>query len=92
MSDFESLFRTPDSSFKDAPFWSWNCRLEPGELRRQIGIFKEMGMGGFFMHPRIGLKTPYLSQEFMDCVGVCIDEARKKGLLAYLYDEDRWPS
>lgn len=92
MPDFESSFKSPDSSFKDAPFWSWNCRLEPGELRRQIGVFKEMGMGGFFMHPRVGLKTPYLSREFLDCVGVCVEEARNKGLLAYLYDEDRWPS
>ena len=51
-----------------------------------------MGLGGFFMHPRVGLKTPYLSDEFLDRVGDCIDEAKKNGIYAYLYDEDRWPS
>ena len=89
---FQSQFTTPDSTFRDAPFWSWNCSLEEKELRRQIRIFREMGMGGFFMHSRIGLKTPYLSEEFLDRVADCIDEAKKNALLAYLYDEDRWPS
>ncbi|MBO4512660.1 MAG: hypothetical protein J5746_07815 [Victivallales bacterium] len=85
-------FANPSAEYRDAPFWSWNCKLNEEELRRQIRIFKEMGMGGFFMHPRVGLNTPYLSKEFLDRVADCIDEAKKNGILAYLYDEDRWPS
>ena len=92
MPDFADQFRTPPAAFRDAPFWSWNCRLREEELRRQIRVFRDMGMGGFFMHPRVGLKTPYLSEEFLDCVGACVDEAKRDGLLACLYDEDRWPS
>ena len=30
------------------PFWSWNDKLEPEELRRQIRVMKELGMNGFF--------------------------------------------
>lgn len=44
------------------------------------------------MHSRIGLETPYLSEEWMRCVGVCIDEAGARGMGAWLYDEDKWPS
>jgi len=44
------------------------------------------------MHPRTGLNTEYLSDEFMDCVQACIDKALETDMLAYLYDEDRWPS
>ena len=85
-------FRAPGAEFRGAPFWAWNAKLEKEELIRQIRIFKKMGMGGFFMHSRVGLKTPYLSDEWFDCVRSCVSEAKKLGLLAYLYDEDRWPS
>jgi hypothetical protein len=82
----------PGNEYRGAPFWSLNGRLEPDELRRQVRIFHRMGMGGFFMHSRIGLETPYLSKEWMDCIEACVDEARKFGMRAWLYDEDRWPS
>lgn len=85
-------FSNPGSEYRGAPFWAWNDKLEPEELRRQIRIMKEMGFGGFFMHSRTGLKTPYLSDEWFECVNLCIDEAGKAGMNAWLYDEDRWPS
>ncbi|HUS47731.1 MAG TPA: glycosyl hydrolase [Phycisphaerae bacterium] len=71
---------------------SWNGRLEPDELRRQVRILHRMGMGGFFIHARVGLDTAYLSDDWFDCVDACIDEAQKLGMRAWLYDEDRWPS
>ena len=49
-------------------------------------------MGGFHIHSRVGLDTPYLGTEFMDLVKVCVERARDKNMLACLYDEDRWPS
>jgi len=82
----------PASEYRGAPFWSLNGRLAPEELRRQIRIMHKMGLGGFFMHSRVGLETPYLSDEWMDCIAACVDEAKKLGMKAWLYDEDRWPS
>ena len=89
---FDSIFPNPSSLYRDTPFWAWNCELKEEQLRRQIGIFQEMGMGGFHMHARTGLGTPYLSKEFMARVEDCVDEAKKRKMLAWLYDEDRWPS
>jgi len=85
-------FKNPGSLFRGAPFWAWNGKLEPDELRRQIRLMKEMGLGGFFMHSRVGLDTPYLSDEWFNCVRACCEEAEKLGMKAWLYDEDRWPS
>ncbi|MBQ7010559.1 MAG: hypothetical protein IJN63_02540, partial [Clostridia bacterium] len=82
----------PTCEYRGTPFWAWNCKLEKDELLRQIDIFKEMGLGGFHMHCRSGLATPYLSDEFMDVVKACTDHAREKEMLAWLYDEDKWPS
>ena len=52
----------------------------------------ECGIGGFFMHARGGLKTPYLSAEWMDCIEACCDEANKLGMHAWAYGENGWPS
>jgi hypothetical protein len=86
------LFANPPSAYRAAPFWAWNARIEPNECRHQIRLMKEMGMGGFFMHSRVGLDTAYLSDEWFRCVDACIDEAEKLDMQAWLYDEDRWPS
>jgi hypothetical protein len=88
----DALFRNPSSEYRGTPFWAWNCDLEKDELCRQIDIFKEMGLGGFHMHVRTGLSTPYLSDEYMDIIKCCVEKAKKENMLAWLYDEDRWPS
>ncbi len=86
------LFLSPTSVYRGKPFWAWNGPLETEELRRQIRVFKDMGLGGGFMHSRVGLATPYLSEEWFDLIRACADEARKNDMEAWLYDEDRWPS
>ena len=88
----EALFRHPGSEYRAAPFWAWNCKLEREELLRQLDVLKEMGMGGAHMHVRTGMATPYLSDEFMELIQACVEKCRKEHMLAWLYDEDRWPS
>jgi len=85
-------FKDPGSKYRGKPFWAWNGKLDPQELRRQVRVMKRMGLGGFFMHSRVGLDTAYLSDEWFECVDACIDEAEKLDMEAWLYDEDRWPS
>ncbi len=85
-------FQNPGSEFRGAPFWAWNGVLDPETCRRQIRVMREGGLGGFFMHARVGLGTAYLSDEWFKCVNACIDEASGRNMRAWLYDEDRWPS
>lgn len=80
------------TEYQPVPFWSWNDKLEPDELKRQIRWMRENGIGGFFMHARGGLKTPYLSEEWMECIRVCCEEAQKQDMHAWAYDENGWPS
>ena len=79
-------------SYGSLPFWSWNDRLDPEELRRQIRVMKSLGMNGFFMHARGGLETEYLSDEWFDAIAASVDEAEKLGMEAWSYDENGWPS
>ena len=88
----DELFRNPTSEYRGTPFWAWNSDLKAEELCRQIEIFKKMGLGGFHMHVRTGMSTNYLSDEFMSLIKCCCEKADKEHMLAWLYDEDRWPS
>ena len=87
-----SLFENPTAEYRCTPFWAWNGPLDQDQLCRQIEHMKQMGMGGFHMHPRTGLDTEYLSDEFMEMVKACCDKAEAEEMLAWLYDEDRWSS
>lgn len=80
------------TDYQPVPFWSWNDRLEPDELRRQIRAMKKAGMGGFFMHARGGLETEYLSDDWFAAVDASVDEAEKQHMNAWCYDENGWPS
>ncbi|MFA6133011.1 MAG: glycosyl hydrolase [Phycisphaerae bacterium] len=91
-ADLLSAWQNPPSIYRSAPFWSWNDKLVPDRLCRQIQSMHDAGMGGFFMHSRYGLKNEYLSEEWFRCVSACVEKARELGMKAYLYDEDRWPS
>ncbi len=92
LDNLKKEFRDPGPEWRGKPFWSWNGDLEKDELIRQIHVFKEMGMGGFFMHSRVGLQTEYLGDTWFDLINACADTAEKLGMEAWLYDEDRWPS
>ena len=44
----------------------------------------------FRLHCRHGLLVDYMSDEWLDMLGVCIDELKARGMEAWLYDEDDW--
>ena len=90
--DISRIFPSDMTEYQSIPFWSWNDELEPPELRRQIRDMKAAGIGGFFMHARGGLTTPYMGEKWMEATAACIDEAEKLGMDAWCYDENGWPS
>jgi len=85
-------FRDPSNRFRFAAFWFWNHELQDEELIWQIREMKTKGIGGFVMHPRHGLATPYLSTEWFKRITCAIKEAARLKMKAYLYDENNWPS
>ena len=78
--------------FRSLPFWSWNDELETDELCFQIRRMKEAGIGGYFMHARGGLTTPYMGEKWMDAVAACLKEGENEGMESWAYDENGWPS
>ncbi|MDR1902519.1 MAG: hypothetical protein LBQ88_09600 [Treponema sp.] len=88
----QERFKNPSSEYRAAPFWAWNNKLDKKELVWQIEQLKKLGYGGFHIHVRTGMATEYLSDDYMEIVGACVEKAKEEKMLAWLYDEDRWPS
>ena len=88
----QELFKNPGNTYRAAPFYALNDIIEGGELQRQLGLMKEGGFGGAFLHSRIGLLTPYLSDEWFRMMDVGLKTCQELGIDAWYYDEDKWPS
>jgi len=92
LENIKASFNDDLVKWKPIPFWSWNDKLDSKELCRQIGWMHKNEIGGFFMHARGGLRTEYLSDEWMKCISDSADYADKLGMDAWIYDENGWPS
>ena len=91
-NDWKKVFEKPGKEYRSAPFWAWNEKINEQESKFQIQEMSDKGMGGFFIHSREGLETPYLSEDWMKQVDVAVREAKEKDMEVWIYDEDKWPS
>jgi hypothetical protein len=91
-SELRKNFRNPPMEFRTAPFWVWNGKVTKQDIDRNLGDFKSKGFGGVFIHPRYGLITEYLSQEWFDLVAYSCEKAEQLGLFVWIYDENSFPS
>lgn len=73
-------------------FWAWNEEMDDESICQRIQEFHDQGLGGFFMHSRAGLVTPYLSKEWFHACRTAAQKAKELGMEAWIYDEDGWPS
>ena len=82
----------PPTSHRPAPLWVWNDKMQPEQITHALQDFKEHGFGGAFVHPRPGLITEYLSEEWFGLWGHALETAKALGLKLYIYDENSYPS
>ncbi|MBZ0256445.1 hypothetical protein K8I31_10300 [bacterium] len=85
-------FADPPAAYRPAPLYTWNGDMEETELARQLDEFKAGGFGGVFVHPRPGLITPYLSDRWEEMWRFTAEEAAKRDMVTYIYDENSYPS
>ena len=86
------IFRDPPAEYGSAPLWVWNDRVTETQIEEQLSDFKEKGLGGGFIHPRPGLITPYLSEEWLSLCEFTVKTGKKLGLKIWIYDENSYPS
>lgn len=54
--------------------------------------FKDAGCGGAFIHPRPGMITEYMSDEWHSLYRYAVDKGKEIGLDIWIYDENSYPS
>jgi hypothetical protein len=86
------MFADPPAEYRSAPLWVWNDLMTKDEIKRELEDFKARGIGGAFIHPRPGLITPYLTDEWFSLCAYAVEVGKSLGLKVWLYDENSYPS
>lgn len=95
VDSFSSLskdFNNPPMDYRTAPFSVWNGEVTDAEIDRTLNELKEAGSGGAFIHPRPGLITEYLGNEWFSLFGHALQTGKRLGLNIWIYDENSYPS
>jgi hypothetical protein len=88
----KSIFATPPADFSSAPLWVWNDQLTDAMVVETLRDLSAQHVKQVFIHPRPGLMTPYLSAEWFRFWNVALEEAKRLGMKAWIYDENSYPS
>lgn len=95
ITQYEQLaanFNNPPSEYRTAPFWVWNTDVSKDDIDRTLTEFKNKGIGGVFLHPRYGMTTEYLSDEWFELVEYSLEKAEELDMKLWIYDENSFPS
>jgi hypothetical protein len=95
INDFSALsaeFKQPSKEYTTAPFFVWNYKITKEEIDRYLNEFKKQGSSQVIIHPRPGLVTEYLSDEWFGLFKYAVDRGRELGMNIWIYDENSYPS
>ena len=92
MANLQEQFANPSKEYRPAPLWVWNTNMTEEDIDRMLQDFKDQGFGGAFVHPRPGLETEYLSEEWFRLWRYSVEKGKELGLDIWIYDENSYPS
>lgn len=90
--ELKRAFADPAPEYRSMPLWVWNDEMDSSRMKEQLAQFKQEGIGGVFIHPRPGLMTEYLSEDWFRLWKESVEEGKRLGLLVNIYDENSYPS
>jgi len=91
-SQVKSQFANPPRQYSSAPLWVWNDMLTDSQVTGTLRDLARQDIKQAFVHPRPGLMTPYLSDEWFRLWKVALREAERLDMNLWIYDENSYPS
>jgi hypothetical protein len=85
-------FKSPSAEYTTAPFFVWNYKITKEEIDNFLLDFKNQGSSQVFVHPRPGLVSEYLSDEWFDLFKYTVEKGEELGMKVWIYDENSYPS
>ncbi len=95
VNDFATLsaqFDEPPAEYASGPLFVWNEKISKEEIDSFLVSFKEQGIMQPFIHPRPGLVTEYLSDEWFEYYRYAVEKGKELGMKIWIYDENSYPS
>ncbi len=92
VEEMRKLFVDPPSEYRSAPLWDWNEKITEEGIDFQMREFKNAGIGGVFVHPRPGLLTEYLSDDWFHLFDYTVQKGKELDMKVWIYDENSYPS
>ncbi|MHC4533951.1 MAG: glycosyl hydrolase [Planctomycetota bacterium] len=88
----KALFAAPPREYSSAPLWVWNDMLTEEQIVSTMRDLAGQKVMQVFVHPRPGLMTPYLSDDWFRLWKVALKEAERLDMNVWIYDENSYPS
>ena len=92
IDEMKSRFVNPGRDYATAPLWVWNDLLTDDQIRHTMQDLAAQDVKQVFVHPRPGLMTPYLSEDWFHLWKTAFDEAEKLDMNVWIYDENSYPT
>ena len=92
VKELRTLFADPPAEYRSAPLWDWNEQISEEGIDFQMKEFKNAGIGGVFVHPRPGLLTEYLSDDWFRLFDYTVQKGKELDMKVWIYDENSYPS
>ena len=93
--DFATLsaqFDEPPAEYASGPLFVWNEKISKEDIDSFLVSFKKQGIMQPFIHPRPGLVTEYLSDEWFELYRYTVEKGKELGMKIWIYDENSYPS
>ncbi len=91
-SQVKQLWAHPPREYSSGPLWVWNDRLTPDQIISTMEDLAAQHVRQVWVHPRPGLMTPYLSEEWFDRWKLALKQAERLDMNVWIYDENSYPS
>ena len=91
-AEVKKMFADPGRDYSSGPLWVWNDMLTDEQIVSTMRDLAGQNVKQVFIHPRPGLMTPYLSDEWFRLWKVALKEAERLDMNVWIYDENSYPS
>lgn len=92
MAAVTAQFSNPGPEYTSGPLWVWNDLLTPEQVVDSLDVLARQHIRQVWVHPRPGLITPYLSEDWFTLWEATLAAARERNMLVWIYDENSYPS
>ncbi len=95
-------YHSPSLDYCPVYTWMWNAPVTQEQTDKQLDEMLRLGIRRFYILPMpksfrptsfpTPLEPSYLSEGYLDAYRYAIEQAKKRGMQVWLYDEGGWPS